>query len=146
MDRKSLLLTTRHDFSAAHRLANPDFDLAKNLAVYAECFRHHGHNYQVEVTVRGAPDPVSGMVVDLGSLNATIHTAVVDLVDHHDLDVDVPALGGIITTGENLVQAFWRMLSAVLPPGTLHRVAVVETAKNRFEYFGDDTSPEGVSK
>ena len=48
------------------------------------------------------------------------------------------------STGENLVQAIWRLLEAALPPGTLQRVAVVETAKNRFEYFGDEAIPEGV--
>ncbi len=120
------------------------FGEERNEAVYGHCVRHHGHNYVVEVTVRGAPDPTTGMVMDLAALEATIRTAVVDVVDHRDLNGDVPALRGIIPTGENLVRVFWKLLSAALTAGTLQRVAVIETAKNRFEYFGDETVPQGV--
>jgi 6-pyruvoyltetrahydropterin/6-carboxytetrahydropterin synthase len=144
MERKPLLLSKRAHFSAAHRLANRAFSEAKNQAVYGHCFRHHGHNYLLEVTVRGVPDPATGMVMDLATLEATIDTTVLDLLDHRDLDVDVPALSGTITTGENLAQAVWKILSSALPSGALYRVAVIETAKNRFEYFGDEALPEGV--
>jgi len=140
MENKPVRLTTRAHFSAAHRLLNPAFSEEKNEAMYGRCIRQHGHNYQLEVTVRGTPDQ-NGMAMDLSALEATINAAVLNLVDHRDLN-DVPALGGVITTGENLVQSFWRMLSAALPPGALHRVAVIETAKNRFEYFGDGIPPK----
>jgi len=143
MERR-LFLTKRDDFSAAHRLANPAFDDARNLAIYGHCFRHHGHNYTLEVTVRGLPDPATGMVMDLADLEVRINAAVIDLMDHRDLDVDVPALRGVITTGENLVRTCWRLLKAGLPPGALHRVAIVETERNRFEYYGEEPVPEGV--
>jgi hypothetical protein len=61
---------------------------------------------------------------------------VLDRVDHQTLEA-VPALAGVISTGEGLARAFWRSLAGALPPGVLARVAVVETAKNRFEYRGD---------
>jgi len=66
-----------------------------------------------------------------------VRRAVLDVVDHRDLNADVPALEGVITTGENLARAFWRLLAPALPAGTLRRVAVVETANNTFEYYGD---------
>ena len=143
MERK-LFLTKRGHMSAAHRLANPAFDDARNLTIYGHCFRHHGHNYTLEVTVRGVPAPETGMVMDLADLEARINAAVIDLMDHRDLDIDVPALRGVITTGENLVRACWRLLDAGLPPGALHRVAIVETERNRFEYYGEGPLPEGA--
>ena len=137
MAPESLTLTRTFHFSAGHRLANPGLSEAENRAIYGPCFRAHGHNYLVEVTVGGVPDPVSGMAADLNRLEATVRRAVLDLVDHRNLDDDVPALEGVITTGENLARAFWGLLGEALPPGSLKRVAVVETANNTFEYFGD---------
>ena len=97
----------------------------------------HGHNYHVEVTVAGALDPVTGMSVDLGIVDAAVKAAVLDRVDHYDLSATVPELDGVITTGENLARTFWQWLEPVLPAGRLRRVAVVETDNNVFEYCGD---------
>jgi 6-pyruvoyl-tetrahydropterin synthase len=77
------------------------------------------------------------MAVDLGALDALVREAILDQVDHHRLEA-VPALDGVITTGEGLARAFWRILAPALAPGTLRRVSVVETAKNRFEYRGEE--------
>lgn len=137
----SLALTRVFHFSAGHRLQNPALSEGENRETYGPCARPHGHNYLVEVTVGGAPDPFSGMAADLNRLEATVKRAILDLVDHRTLDVDVPALAGVVTTGENLAQAFWRMLQAELPSGSVKRVAVVETANNVFEYFGDGEAP-----
>jgi 6-pyruvoyltetrahydropterin/6-carboxytetrahydropterin synthase len=141
MAPEHLTLTRTFHFSAGHRLANSDLSEAENLATYGPCFRSHGHNYLLEVTVGGTPDPVSGMAADLDRLEATVKRVVLDLVDHRNLDGDVPALEGKITTGENLVRAFWEMLQTALPANILKRVAVVETANNTFEYFGDGQAP-----
>jgi 6-pyruvoyltetrahydropterin/6-carboxytetrahydropterin synthase len=129
----TLALTRVLHFAAAHRLASPALSEAENRALYGPCFRAHGHNYTLEVTVRGPVGP-DGMVIDAGLLERAMRRAVVDLVDHRDLERDVPALAGLVTTGENLAAAFYRMLEPALPPGRLARVAVVETENNRFEY------------
>ena len=142
MDPDAVTLTRTFHFSAGHRLANPALGEEESRALYGPCFRLHGHNYLLEVTVGGRVDPVTGMAVDLGALEAAARRAVLDLVDHMNLDADVPALTGVITTGENLTRVFWGMLSDALPAGTLRRVAVVETANNTFEYFGDSTDGE----
>lgn len=136
MGPDALALTRTFHFSAGHQLANPDLGEAENRAVYGPCFRPHGHNYLLEVTVGGRIDPRTGMAADLQGLESAVRRAVVDLVDHRDLNADVPALRGVITTGENLAREFWRLLAPALPPGSLRRVAVVETANNTFEYYG----------
>jgi len=130
-----MYLTRIMDFAAAHRLASGALTDAENQALYGQCFRTHGHNYALEVTVRGPLGP-DGTVMDLAVLERAMRSAVVDLVDHRDLDRDVPALSGLVTTGENLAASFFRMLEPALPAGRLHRVAVVETANNRFEFDG----------
>jgi 6-pyruvoyltetrahydropterin/6-carboxytetrahydropterin synthase len=129
-------LTRVYHFSAAHQLANPSLSTVANASLYGACHRLHGHNYYLEVTVQGRPDPRTGMAVDLGHVDATVQRAVLDEVDHRRLE-ESPALAGVITTGESLARAFWRVLAPALAPAALTRVTVVETAKNRFEYRGD---------
>lgn len=130
-----MALTRIYHFSAAHRLESPALTAEENAALYGACHRAHGHNYYVEVTVRGVPDPVTGMAVDLATLDAVVTGTLIDRVDHRDLGTAVPELAGVITTGESLARAFWRLLAPRVP--ALARVAVVETAKNRFEYAGE---------
>lgn len=136
MAREIVTLTRTYHFSAGHRLASPELTEEENRALYGPCARPHGHNYLVEVTVAGSVDPATGMAHDLDRLDAIVKRTIVDLVDHHDLNADVPALGDVITTGENLVRTFWAWLDRALPPGTLKRVGLVETANNVFEYAG----------
>jgi 6-pyruvoyltetrahydropterin/6-carboxytetrahydropterin synthase len=131
-------LTRVYHFSAAHCLANPALDAADNAALYGQCARPHGHNYYLEVTVAGVPDTVTGFAVDLVALDRTVTRSVLEQVDHHTLE-DAPVLAGVITTGEGLARAFWRALSPALPAGELQRIVVQETAKNRFEYRGEET-------
>ena len=129
-------LTRSFHFSAGHRLASAALSDDENARLYGQCFRPHGHNYTVEVTLAGTLDPTTGMAGDLGELDATVARVLLDRVDHYDLSNAVPALDGVITTGENLARTFWGWLAAVLPAGRLVRVAVVETANNTFEYCG----------
>jgi 6-pyruvoyl-tetrahydropterin synthase len=81
--------------------------------------------------VAGVPDGHTGMAIDLELVDRTVAQSILEHVDHHQLE-HAPPLAGVITTGEGLAQAFWRTLSPALPG--LRRVAVQETAKNRFEY------------
>ena len=128
-------LTRVYHFSAAHRLENPALSAEANAARYGACHRPHGHNYYLEVTVAGRPDPVTGMAVDLARLDDTVSRAVLERVDHRTLE-QVDALAGAVTTGEGLARAFWKILAPSVGTGTLRRVTVVETAKNRFDYEG----------
>jgi len=88
---------------------------------------------------------VSG-VAPLLTLVAAVERAVLSRVDHYDLSSTVPELEGVITTGESLARAFWQWLEPALPPGSLRRVAVVETANNVFEYSGDNPVSREVTR
>jgi 6-pyruvoyltetrahydropterin/6-carboxytetrahydropterin synthase len=134
---RTVEITRVYHFSAAHQLANPALPEADNAALYGACHRPHGHNYYLEVTVAGAPDARTGMAVDLEALDGHVQQRVLDQVDHAKLE-EVTTLAGVITTGESLARAFWRTLAPGLPTGRLSRITVVETAKNRFEYRGED--------
>ena len=134
---REVTLTRVYHFSAAHELANPALSREANVALYGACCRPHGHNYYLEVSVAGVPDPLTGMAVDLAALDERVERLILDHVDHRKLE-EAPALAGVITTGESLARAFWRVLApAVAPAGSLRSVSVVETAKNRFEYRGE---------
>jgi len=133
-----LRLTRSYHFSAGHRLENTALGEEENARIYGPCYRQHGHNYLLEVTVGGELDPVTGMSADLAAVDAAVEAAVLSRVDHYDLSATVPELSGVITTGEGLARTFWQWLERALPPGQLRRVAVVETANNLFEYCGDD--------
>ena len=129
-------LTRVYHFSAAHRLESPALTAEENARRYGKCAGTHGHNYYLEVTVAGEPDPVTGMLIDIGMVDDVVAHTVLDHVDHQSLEA-VERLAGVITTGESLARSFWHLLSLELPAGALARVAVVETAKNRFEYAGE---------
>ena len=133
-------LTRSYHFSAGHCLANPELGNDENAHIYGQCFRQHGHNYLLEVTVGGALDAATGMSADLGQVDAAVQSSILSRVDHYDLSATVPELRDVITTGENLARTFWQWLEPTLPPGTLQRVAVVETANNVFEYCGDEAA------
>ena len=133
-----LRVTRSYHFSAGHRLENAALSEEENARIYGQCYRQHGHNYLLEVTVGGEPDPVTGMSADLATVDAAVQTAVLGRVDHYDLSATVPELSGVITTGESLARTFWQWLEPALPPGRLRRVVVIETANNVFEYRGED--------
>ena len=134
---REVTLTRVYHFSAAHELANASLSRQANAALYGPCHRPHGHNYYLEVSVAGVPDPQTGMAVDLGALDEQVARGLLDQVDHHKLE-EAPVLAGVITTGEGLARAFWKVLEPVVEGGRLRRVTVVETAKNRFEYRGEE--------
>ena len=137
-----LSVTRRYHFSAGHRLENGALSVEDNARIYGPCHRQHGHNYLVEVTVAGPLDPLTGMSVDLGAVDAAVKVALLDRVDHYDLSATVPGLAGVVTTGENLARVFWQWLAPALPAGSLRRVEVIETANNAFEYCGDEAGGE----
>jgi 6-pyruvoyltetrahydropterin/6-carboxytetrahydropterin synthase len=132
-------LTRRTSFSAAHRLWSNELSEAENIALYEKCANPngHGHNYILEVTVQGTPDPRTGMVLNLTDLKQAINEQVIDWVDHKHLNHDVPWLKGCIPTTEVLAIRFWERLQPVLPQGLLYEVKLYETENNIAIYRGD---------
>ena len=132
-------VTRKMHFSAAHRLFNPTFSHEKNEQIFDKCNNPlgHGHNYTLEVTVKGIPDPETGYVIDLKKLRDIIEEFVVDKVDHKHLNYDVDFLRGIIPTAENLAICFWSILESKIPSGTMHSIKLFESNQNFVEYFGE---------
>jgi len=133
-----IYVTRKATFSAAHRLYNPTFSDEKNETVFDKCNNKlgHGHNYVLEVTVKGLPDPETGYVIDLKRLKDILDEAVINKVDHKHLNYDVGFLVGIIPTVEYLCVAFWQQLEHRLPSGALHQIRLYESDQNMADYFG----------
>jgi len=132
-------VTRRLHFSAAHRLFRQDWSDERNAQVFGDCSHEnwHGHNYELEVTVVGPVDPVTGFVMDLKALRDLVQQRVVNDVDHRNLNLDVPWIEGVLPSTENVVVAVWNRLVDVLPEGVrLERVILQETPSNVVEYTG----------
>jgi 6-pyruvoyltetrahydropterin/6-carboxytetrahydropterin synthase len=137
-----IFLTRRATFSASHYYRNPSWSAQKNEQVFGRCANRngHGHNYTLEVTVAGEPDPVTGFVVDLKWLKAVIEREVLEAWDHRHLNLEAPEFATAIPTTENIAIAAWKRLeSAVTAAGEarLSRVRVYETPEIFAEYRGE---------
>ncbi|GMV37313.1 MAG: hypothetical protein AMXMBFR61_18210 [Fimbriimonadales bacterium] len=138
-EEEKMLMTRRYDFCAAHRLHNPALSDEENAAIFGPCNNPygHGHNYLLEITVAGDPDPVTGLMVDLDELDRVVHDEVVEPLDHRHLNMEVPEFRDLVPTTENLCRVIWdRLVEKV--PGRLHKVGIQETPNNFFEYVGDE--------
>ena len=132
-------LTRRASFSASHRLWSDQLTEAENYAMYEKCANPHGHghNYALEVTVQGVPNPRTGMVLNLTDLKHVLNEQIVKWVDHKHLNYDVSWLEGFIPTTEVLVIKFWERLTESLPAGMLYEVKLHETENNFASYRGE---------
>lgn len=132
-------VTRKSHFNAAHRLHNPAKSDEWNRATFGKCNspNWHGHNYQLEVTVVGEPDPDTGYVMDLAELQLIIQERIIDPCDHSNLTLDVAFLKDVIPSSENLVVAFWNQIEPHIKRGKLSSVKLFETARNVVEYCGN---------
>ena len=133
-----VFITRRVEFAAAHRLENPKLSARANARLYGPCAHAggHGHNYVLEVTLRGPVNPSTGMLLDLKDLKAILEREILSKVDHRNLNLDPDFLRGIIPTAENVAVGCWSVLEKKLPRGLLHRVRLFESERNFVEYYG----------
>lgn len=135
-------LTVSAHFSAAHRLAMPHLSDEENYRVYGKCARPngHGHNYRVEVTVKGTVDPRTGMLVDLVALQGAIADHVIEPFDHTFLNKDLPYFMKVVPTAENIVIHIGNLLRQPVTAigATLHKVKLIESHNNSAEVFASD--------
>lgn len=134
-----LFITKSVDFSASHRLFNPEWDFAKNQEVYDKCNNPngHGHNYVLEVTVKGKPNPDTGYVIDLKKLKDILVKNVLIHLDHKHLNKDVDFLKGVIPTVENIAVLIWDIVKPHITGGELYKLKLYETPSSWVEYFGE---------
>jgi 6-pyruvoyltetrahydropterin/6-carboxytetrahydropterin synthase len=136
-----VLVTRKTHFNAAHRLHNPSKSDEWNKRTFGKCNHPnwHGHNYVMEVTVAGEPNPETGFIIDLSDLKQIIEEKIVEPCDHKNLNLDVPFLEGILPSSENLAKAFYNELKeeveeASSEGGVLYSVKLYETERNIAEY------------
>jgi len=136
-----MLITRRIDFSASHVCRDPRRSDAENEALYGRAANPygHGHNYVLEVTIEGEPDPATGMVFDLKKLKDVLQGEVIEPMDHRFLNREVPPFDRVVPTTENLAVEIWRRIESRLAAnGTrLHRIRLYETEDLFVDYFGE---------
>ncbi|MCY9669897.1 6-carboxytetrahydropterin synthase [Paenibacillus alginolyticus] len=130
------LLTRKYHFCAAHRLHSNQLSDEENRELFGKCNNPHGHghNYYVDVTVKGEPDPVTGMIMNLADLDEIVDRVVMDKFDHKHLNHDTEEFVDLNPTSEVLAYVVYNMLAPYIP--NLHKIGVWETEKNYFEYLG----------
>jgi len=134
-----MLITRRVEFSASHVCRNPALTDEENRALYGAAANPngHGHNYILEVTLDGSPDPVTGMVFDLKELKEVLNREIVDPMDHRFLNYEVPPFDKVVPTAENVAVEIWRRLDGQFQgPVKLKNVRLFETEDLYVDYAG----------
>lgn len=133
-------LTRRERFNAAHGLWVNSWTEEENFAVFGKCANRnwHGHNYELFVTVKGEPDPVTGFIMDVKKLGELIRKVIIDRLDHYNLNLDVDFIPkDMQPTTENLTILIWKELEPHLKGCQLHSVRLHETENISAEYLGE---------
>lgn len=135
-----VFITREIEFSASHRLYLEEYSDDKNYEVFGKCanLNGHGHNYKLQVTVSGVPDPKHHMVIHFVKLTSILNEAVTMPLDHKHLNHDVPFLKEVLPTSENIVISLWEVLTKAFlgQPFTLYRLKLYSTDRSWVEYFG----------
>jgi 6-pyruvoyltetrahydropterin/6-carboxytetrahydropterin synthase len=110
-------ITRKAEFSASHVCRDPGLTAEQNQALYGveSNLRGHGHNFVLEVTLEGEPDPVTGMVYDLKKLKEILDREIVRTFDHRFLNLEVPPFDRVIPTPENMAIEIWKRLEPCFP-------------------------------
>lgn len=132
-------LIRRTQFSASHRLHSDDLSPEENLRIFGKCnnVHGHGHNYILEVTVRGKIVPETGMVMNLTDLKNAIDETVMQSLDHRHLNLDVLEFRDLNPTAENIAVVIWKKLEKKIPSGFLYEIKLYETENNQVIYRGE---------
>jgi 6-pyruvoyltetrahydropterin/6-carboxytetrahydropterin synthase len=136
-----MLITRQVEFSASHVCRNPALSEEENRAIYGPAANPngHGHNYILEVTLDGTPDPVTGMVFDLKKLKDVLNREVVEPMDHRFLNYEVEPFDRLVPTAENIAMEIWRRLAPHFDGGVkLRNVRLFETEDLYVDYAGEE--------
>ncbi len=138
---KYVYLTRKAEFSAAHYYHNPDFTPDENQRIFGKCnnLNGHGHNYTLELTVKGEVDPKTGFVINLVDLKEILNREVMDVFDHRHLNKEVPEFATKIPTTENIAISIWKRVEPKLKPlnASAYRVRLYETPDLFVDFYGE---------
>jgi 6-pyruvoyltetrahydropterin/6-carboxytetrahydropterin synthase len=131
-------LTRQAEFSASHFYYLPSLSEEENRRLFGKCANRngHGHNYVLQVTVKGDVDPVTGMVLDLKELKDILEQEVMQAMDHRFLNHEVAPFAEKMPTTENLAVEIWRRLAPRITTGRLHQVRLYENPDLYVDYYG----------
>ena len=134
-----MYLTKKFHFSSSHRMVSPHLSVEENVRQYGKCANPggHGHNYLLEVTVAGPVDPQTGCVMNMGSLAQVVREKVVDVLDHRNINEEIPYFRQVVPSMENIAHWVWNELVGEMRPATLHIIRLFETGWNFVEYRGE---------
>jgi len=133
----TITFSEKFEFAAMHKLWNDAFSAERNFEVFGKCAHPtgHGHNYVVEVTVS---TPAAGPALEIGRFERVVDAELIQIVDHKNLNVDVPAFERAIPTVENIATFAWECLAGKLAPARLRRITVWETDRTYCTYEGPE--------
>ena len=134
-------LTRAVEFSSSLRYWRPELSAEENLRLFGACTRPHGHNYRLEVTLRGEPDPITGMVVDLKDVKDLLEREVVERFDHRDLVADTPYFEKQVPTPENFARLLHLLLATVFPSGLLDRTRLYQDPDHWVDVLSAEPEP-----
>ena len=139
LNRMRVSVCRKAHFNAAHRLNNPKWDEQKNQEIFGKCNNpnYHGHNYNLEVWVKGDIDDETGFLIDLKILKAIIEQEVEERFDHKNLNLDTKEFKDTNPTAENICVVIWKLIKNKLDPQLDLKVVLQETERNIVEYTGD---------
>ncbi|MFQ6677802.1 MAG: 6-pyruvoyl tetrahydropterin synthase family protein [Fidelibacterota bacterium] len=129
-------LTKSFHFCAAHQYGHEDWSDEKNYEIFAEDAKIHGHNYVLEVTVKGEVNPDTGFIVDLGYLKSIVDENIINLLDHSQIELDIPWFADKQPSSENMVVFIWETINPKLTDVQLHRIRLIETPTIKTDYYG----------
>jgi len=139
---KHVYLTRKAEFSASHYYHNPEFSAEENRRIFGKCnnLDGHGHNYTLELTVKGEVDAKTGFVINLVDLKEILNREVMDVFDHRHLNKEVPEFAKEIPTSENIAISIWRRVEPKLKSlgATIHRVRLYETPDLFVDFYGEE--------
>lgn len=138
---KTVYVTRRERFNAAHRMFRADWTDEKNLEIFGKCSNPlwHGHNYVLYVTVKGELNPETSYVTDLSGLSQIIKKEIIEKLDHKNINLEVDFMKDKIVSSENLAIAIWNVLEIKIKQSGiyLHCIRIEETENNFVEYYGE---------
>jgi len=127
---KYVTLSREFRFSAAHRLFREEWSEEENRGAFGKCSSLHGHDYSMVVTVRSASE--GDMVVNVLALKSVVEKEIISLIDHRNLNTDVPFLSGVLPTMENLAKKIAEKLEEPLKAigAELYELTLAESENN----------------
>ena len=131
-------LTKTFYFCAAHQYGHENWTEEKNFDVFKDDAKVHGHNYILEVTVKGEVNHDTGFIIDLGHLKKIVKKNIIDVMDHSQIEKDIPWFSDKQPSSENMVVFIWETIVPKLQGAALHKIRLIETPTIKTDYYGPD--------